>query len=191
MFAQKKIALLSKSDFSFLTYAAIFSGGVKERSVPEPTGRLRDSLKSLRHSRFDGFAVAPYGLPEPPLVPPIPPLHLFFQRRRELRNAILSYIAKQQCWLKKKIALLSKSDFSFLTYATLISGAMKERSVNSGLPEPPLVPPLPPQHLFFQRRRDLPKANLSYIAKQQCWLTRKNRPSYEERFFHSLPTLRY
>ena len=39
---------------------------------------------------------------------------------------------------QKKIALLSKSDFSFLTYAAIFSGAMKERSVNSGLPEPTL-----------------------------------------------------
>ena len=39
---------------------------------------------------------------------------------------------------QKKIALLSKSDFSSLTYATLISGAMKERSGLTGLPEPTL-----------------------------------------------------
>ena len=44
---------------------------------------------------------------------------------------------------QKKIAPLSKSDFSSLTYATLISGEVKERSVSSGLPEPPLVPPIP------------------------------------------------
>ena len=98
-------------------------------------------------------------------------------------KANLSYIAKHNVGSQKKLAL-SYELFHSLTYATLISGAMKERSVSSGLPEPPLVPPLPPQHLFFQRRRDLPKANLSYIAKHNVGSQKKLALSYE--LFHSL-----